>query len=215
MSATAEKVVLITNGVVTPLVSDYHGLKFYSPNDVTVKSDGSIWFTDPNYGIMSDYGGHKADMEQAGCYVYRFDPKSGKLAMVIDDFEKPNGLAFSPDESELYVAESASSHNPDAPRHIRAFKVGKDNNLKGGKARFVFKDGIPDGFRCDTEGNVWSSAGPAIYVFAPDGDVLGKLKFPQNVSNLVFGSPKRNRLFVTCTNELYSVYVTATGAQRP
>jgi gluconolactonase len=202
-----------TDGSITVIADSYKGKRLNSPNDAVVKSDGTIWFTDPSYGIMSDYEGHMADMEQDGCYVFRFDPKSGKLTVVADDFDKPNGLAFSPDESELYVADSASAHNPDAPRHIRAFKVGKDNTLKGGKARYVFKDGIPDGFRVDTNGNIWSSAGPAIYVFAPEGDVLGKLNFPQNVSNLVFGGPKRNRLFVTCTHELYSVYVTAVGAQ--
>ncbi|HEX9570194.1 MAG TPA: SMP-30/gluconolactonase/LRE family protein, partial [Rhodospirillales bacterium] len=110
---------------------------------------------------------------------------------------------------------SAVSHDPDKPRHLRAFKVGKDNGLTGGAARFLCADGVPDGFRVDTEGNLWVGSGPAIYVFAPDGTGLGKIAFPQNVSNLVFGGPKRNRLFVTCTHEVYSVYVTATGAQRP
>jgi gluconolactonase len=203
------------DGSITVIADSYQGKRLNSPNDVVVKSDGTIWFTDPPYGIMSDYEGHKADMEQDGCNVYRFDPKSGKLAVVVDDFERPNGLAFSPDESELYVADSAVSHNPGASRHIRAFKVGRNNALSGGKPRFIFKDGVPDGFRVDTDGNVWSSSGPAIYVFAREGDVLGKINFPQNVSNLVFGGPKRNRLFVTCTHELYSVYVTATGVQQP
>jgi gluconolactonase len=204
-----------TDGTITVIAASYKGKRLNSPNDVVVKSDGTIWFTDPNYGIMSDYEGHKADMEQDGCYVFRFDPKTGRLGVVADDFDKPNGLAFSPDESLLYIADSASSHDPEKPRHIRAFKVGRDGGLKGGKPQFIFKDGIPDGFRVDTDGNVWSSSGPAIYVFAPEGDVLGKINFPQNVSNLVFGGHKRNRLFVTCTHELYSVYVTATGAQRP
>ncbi len=203
------------DGSITVIADSYKGKRLNSPNDVVVKSDGTIWFTDPPYGILSDYEGHKSEIEQDGFYVYRFDPKSGKLTVVCDDFDRPNGLAFSPDESELYVADSASSHDPDKPRHIRAFKVGKDNSLKGGKPRFVFPDGLPDGFRVDTDGNVWSSAGPAIYVFAADGEVLGKIKFPQNVSNLVFGGPKRNRLFITCTHELYSLYVTANGVQRP
>jgi gluconolactonase len=203
------------DGSITVIADSYKGKRLNSPNDVVVKSDGTIWFTDPPYGILSDYEGHKSEIEQDGFYVYRFDPKSGKLTVVVDDIERPNGLAFSPDESELYVADSASSHDGDKARHIHAFKVGKDNSLKGGKPRFNFPDGVPDGFRVDTVGNVWSSAGPAIYVFASSGDVLGKIKFPQTVSNLVFGGPKRNRLFVTCTNELYSVYVTVTGVQRP
>ncbi len=203
------------DGSITVIADSYKGKRLNSPNDVVVKSDGTIWFTDPNYGIMSDYEGHKADMEQDGCYVFRFDPKSGKLTVVADDFDKPNGLAFSPDESLLYVADSASAHEPEKPRHIRSFKVQGNNSLKGGKAQFVLKDGIPDGFRVDTDGNVWTSAGPAVDVFAPEGDMLGRINFPQVVSNLTFGGPKRNRLFVTCTHELYSVYVTATGAARP
>jgi len=203
------------DGSITVIADSHKGKRLNSPNDVVVKSDGTIWFTDPNYGIMSDYEGHKADMEQEGCHVYRFDPRTGELAVAADDFDKPNGLAFSPDESELYVADSAVSHDPDKPRHLRAFKVGKDNALTGGAARFLCADGVPDGFRVDTKGNLWVGSGPAIYVFAPDGTALGKIAFPQNVSNLVFGGPKRNRLFVTCTHEVYSVYVTATGAQRP
>ena len=203
------------DGSITVIADSYDGKRLNSPNDVVVKSDGTIWFTDPNYGIMSDYEGHKGEVEQDGCYVFRFDPKSGKLTVVADDFDKPNGLAFSPDESELYVADSASAHEPEKPRHIRAFKVGPGNRLSGGKARFVLKQGFPDGFRVDTDGNVWTSAGTGIDVFAPEGDVLGRINFPQGVSNLVFGGPKRNRLFVTCTHEVYSLYVTATGAQRP
>ncbi len=203
------------DGTITVIADSYKGKRLNSPNDVVVKSDGTIWFTDPSYGIMSDYEGHKGEMEQEGCHVYRFDPKSGKLVVVADDFDKPNGLAFSPDESMLYVADSAAAHEPEKPRHIRAFKVGKDNTLKGGKAQFVLKQGFPDGFRVDTDGNVWTSAGAGIDVFAPEGDLLGRVNFPQVVSNLVFGGPKRNRLFITCTHEVYSMYVTATGAQRP
>ncbi|MCP4384321.1 MAG: SMP-30/gluconolactonase/LRE family protein [Hyphomicrobiales bacterium] len=203
------------DGSITVIADSYDGKPLNSPNDVVVKSDGTIWFTDPNYGIMSDYEGHKAEMEQAACHVFRFDPATGALAVVADDFDKPNGLAFSPDESMLYVADSASAHEPEKPRHIRAFSVSEENTLSGGEARFVLNQGFPDGFRVDTDGNVWTSAGAGIDVYAPGGDLLGRINFPQFVSNLVFGGPKRNRLFVTCTNEVYSVYVTATGAQRP
>lgn len=202
------------DGSITVIADSYKGKRLNSPNDVVVKSDGSIWFTDPNYGIMSDYEGHKADMEQAGCYVYRVDPKNGKIAVVVDDFVKPNGLAFSPDESTLYIADSSISHDPDAPSHIRSFRVGKDGSLKGGKV-FVTTDGIPDGFRVDVDGNIWTSAGAGINVYTPEADFLGRIRFPQNVSNLTFGGPKRNRIFATCTHELYSFYVTTTGAQRP
>ncbi|SDB56832.1 SMP-30/gluconolactonase/LRE family protein [Bauldia litoralis] len=203
------------DGSITVIADSYKGKRLNSPNDVVVKSDGTIWFTDPNYGIMSDYEGHKGEVEQDGCFVFRFDPRSGELAVVADDFDKPNGLAFSPDESELYVADSASAHEPEKPRHIRAFKVNADNTLSGGEARFVLKQGFPDGFRVDTDGNVWTSAGAGVDVFSPEGEVLGRINFPQGVSNLVFGGPKKNRLFVTCTQEVYSVYVTATGAQVP
>ena len=202
------------DGSITVIADSYNGKRLNSPNDVVVKSDGTIWFTDPSYGIMSDYEGHKGPMELDGCYVYRFDPKSGKLTVVVDDFDKPNGLAFSPDESELYIADSAGAHEPEKPKHIRAFKVGKNNSLSGGKPRFL-QEHFPDGFRVDIDGNVWTSAGPGINVFASNGDRLGRINFPQIVSNLVFGGPKKNRLFVTCTHELYSVYVTTTGAQRP
>ncbi|MBN9022643.1 MAG: SMP-30/gluconolactonase/LRE family protein [Rhizobiales bacterium] len=203
------------DGSITVIADSYNGKRLNSPNDVVVKSDGTIWFTDPSYGILSDYEGHKGEMEQDGCYVFRFDPKNGKLTIVADDFDKPNGLAFSPDESELYVADSACAHEPEKPRHIRAFTVGSNNSLKGGKPRFILDQGFPDGFRVDTDGNVWTSAGAGINVYAADGTALGRINFPQIVSNLTFGGPKRNRLFVTCTHELYSVYVTATGAQRP
>lgn len=203
------------DGKITVIADSYKGKRLNSPNDVVVKSDGTIWFTDPSYGIMSDYEGHKGEMEQDGCYVFRFDPRSGKLTVVADDFDKPNGLAFSPDESMLYVADSACAHEPEKPRHIRAFKVGKDNSLKGGKAQFILTQGFPDGFRVDTDGCVWTSAGTGIEVFAAEGDLLGRVNFPQIVSNLTFGGPKRNRLFVTCTHEVYSMYVTATGAEKP
>jgi gluconolactonase len=198
------------DGSITVIADKHKGKRLNSPNDVVVKSDGSIWFTDPNYGIMSDYEGYKAEPEQDGNYVYRVDAKTGKIAVAVDDFVKPNGLAFSPDESTLYVADSAVSHDPDGPSHIRSFKVGKDGTLKGGKV-FATTDGIPDGFRVDVNGNVWTSAGAGINVYAPSGDILGRIRFPQNVSNLCFGGPRRNRIFVTCTHEVYAFYVTTNG----
>ena len=202
------------DGAVTVIADSHGGRKLNSPNDVVVKSDGTVWFTDPDYGIMSDYEGHKAEPEQ-GCHVYRADPRSGAIRVVADDFIKPNGLAFSPDESKLYIADSGVSHDPDGPHHIRAFAVRDDGGLEGGEVFCETDIGLPDGFRVDTNGNLWTSAGPGINCYAPEGDLLGRIKFPQMVSNLVFGGPKRNRLFVTCTHEVYSVFVAATGAQRP
>ncbi|HVZ14048.1 MAG TPA: SMP-30/gluconolactonase/LRE family protein [Bauldia sp.] len=196
------------DGSITVIADSYKGKRLNSPNDVVVKSDGSIWFTDPSYGIAADYEGHKAPTEQDGCYVFRVDPKSGKITVVADDFVRPNGLAFSPDESILYIADS------DAPSHIRWFKVGKEGSLKGGKV-FVTTDGVPDGFRIDTDGNMWTSAGAGINVYTPDAEMLGRIRFPHTVANLTFGGPKRNRVFVCCTNELYSFYVMVNGTQRP
>ncbi len=203
------------DGALTVIAERYKGRRLNSPNDVVVKSDGTVWFTDPNYGIMSNYEGFKADMEQEGCYVFRADPARGTLDVVADDFVKPNGLAFSPDESLLYIADSGVSHDPDGPHHIRAFRVGKTGKLSGGKVFAEVSPGLPDGFRVDTEGNVWTSAGDGVHCYAPDGALLGKIHIPETTANVTFGGPRRNRLFVTATTSLYAVFVAATGAQRP
>lgn len=203
------------DGSISVIADRYQGKRLNSPNDVVVKSDGTIWFSDPNYGIMSDYEGYKADMEQAGCFVYRADPETGALEIVADDFVKPNGLAFSPDERTLYIADSAYSHDPDAPRHIRAFDVGNDGTLANGRIFCEIDSGLPDGFRFDTQGNLWTSCADGVLCYAPDATLLGKIRVPQTVSNLTFGGPKRNRLFITATKSLYSIYVCANGAQTP
>jgi gluconolactonase len=202
------------DGTVTTLVDRHQGKRLNSPNDLVVRSDGSIWFTDPTYGIMSDYEGHRADPEQAGCFVYRFDPEDGSLRVVCDSFTKPNGLAFSPDESVLYVAESGRSHDPDCPVVIRAFDVAGDR-LTNERIFAAFETGMPDGLRVDVSGNVWSSAGPGINCYDPSGTLLGRIRAPQMVSNLTFGGAKRNRLFFTCTSAVYSVFVATSGIQRP
>jgi gluconolactonase len=203
------------DGSITVIADSYEGKRLNSPNDVVVKSDGTIWFTDPNYGIMSDYEGYKTDMEQAGCYVFRFDPAAGALSIAASDFVKPNGLAFSPDERILYIADSGRSHDPDGPHHIRAFDVAADGSLSDSRVFCEVQPGVPDGFRVDTAGNVWTSCGNGVICFAADGTPLGKIKVPQMVANLTFGGPKRNRLFITATKSLYSVFVAATGAQVP
>jgi len=203
------------DGSITVIADSYDGKPLNSPNDVVVKSDGTIWFTDPPYGIMSDYEGNKAEQEQAGCYVYRVDPKTGDISVVADDFAKPNGLAFSPDESLLYIADTALSHDPDGAHHIRVFEVGEGGTLSGGGVFADISPGLADGFRLDTDGNVWTSAGDGVHVYAPDGTLLGKIKVPEVVSNVAFGGPKRNRLFITATTSLYSTYVAATGVQFP
>ncbi|MDZ4134439.1 MAG: SMP-30/gluconolactonase/LRE family protein [Paracoccaceae bacterium] len=202
------------DGAITVLAHAYLGKPLNSPNDVVVHSDGSVWFTDPTYGILSDYEGYKADPAQAARNVFRLDPATGALTSVADDFRQPNGLAFSPDETRLYIADSAASHDPDLPRHIRVFDVA-GARLTNGRVFAKIDAGIPDGIRTDTAGNLWSSAADGVHCFAPDGTLLGKIRVPEVVSNLTFGGPRRNRLFITATSSVYAIYVTATGAQRP
>ena len=203
------------DGTITVLADKYKGRRLNSPNDVVVKSDGSIWFTDPSYGIMSDYEGFKAESEQAGCYVYRVDPASGAVEAVVEDFVKPNGLAFSPDESILYIADSGFSHDPNGPHHIRAFDVKDGRKLTRDRVFAEVSPGLPDGFRVDVHGNVWTSCQDGVICYAPDGTALGKIRIPTMVANLTFGGPRRNRLFITATKSLYAVYVATTGVQMP
>jgi gluconolactonase len=202
------------DGSITVLADSYQGKPLNSPNDVVVCSDGSIWFTDPTYGILSNYEGYQATPEQPVHGVYRVDGTTGAITLVADDFCQPNGLAFSPDERVLYIADSGASHDGSKPRHIRAFDV-RDDRLINDRVFGVIDAGIPDGIRTDLSGNLWSSAADGLHCFAPDGHRLGKILVPEVVANLSFGGPRRNRLFITATTSLYAVYVTTTGAQRP
>lgn len=199
------------DGTLTVLADRYRGKLLNSPNDVVVRSDGSIWFTDPTYGIRSDYEGYRAESEQETPNVYRLDPETGELDAVATDFGQPNGLAFSPDETKLYVADSASSHDPRAPRHIRVFDVVDGRRLANGSVFCSIDNGLPDGFRLDVQGNLWTSAGDGVHCFSPEGDLLGKILVPQTVANLTFGGPRRNRLFITARTSLYSVFVATNG----
>jgi len=202
------------DGSTTTLAESFGGRRLNSPNDVVVRSDGTIWFTDPTYGILSDYEGYRAEPEQENRNVYRLDPETGDLAAVATDFNQPNGLAFSPDETILYVADSGASHDDALPRHIRAFDV-VNGRLANGRVFATIDKGIPDGIRTDTAGNLWSSAGDGVHCFAPDGVRIGKILVPQTVANLTFGGPRRNRLFITATTSLYAIYVAVAGAQVP
>ena len=203
------------NGSITVIADSYGGKKLNSPNDVVVKSDGTVWFSDPNYGIMSDYEGFRADMEQDGCYVYCVSPETDEIKIVADNFVKPNGLAFSVDEKILYIADSGRSHDPGGPHHIRALDVAEDNTLSNSRVFCVVEPGVPDGFRIDIHDNLWTSCGSGVICFAKDGTKLGKIKIPQMVSNITFGGAKRNRLFITATKSVYAVYLATTGAQTP
>jgi len=191
------------HGGITVLAHEYDGKRLNSPNDVVVKRDGSIWFTDPAYGIDSDYEGYKGEIETGGCHVYRVGT-DGVLTRVADDFNRPNGIAFSPDESLLYISDSEEGT-------MRVFTVDGDK-LSGGELFAECGNGIFDGFRLDTQGRIWTSAADGVHIYHPDGTLLGKLLVPETVSNLTWGGPKRNRLFITATTSVYSLFTTANGA---
>jgi gluconolactonase len=204
------------DGSRTVLASQYGGKRLNSPNDAVVKSDRSIWFTDPSYGIDSDYEGDAAASEIGGSYVYRLDPTTGTIVAVAEDFVKPNGLAFSPDEKHLYVADTGNSHVVNGPKHIRVLEVNADGKSLGkGRIFAECTHGMFDGFRLDTKGNLWASAGDGVHCYDPDGTLVGKIRVPEVVANLCFGGPKRNRLFICGTTSLYAIYVNARAASWP
>ncbi|MGA2043944.1 MAG: SMP-30/gluconolactonase/LRE family protein [Roseiarcus sp.] len=198
------------------LADRFEGKRLNSPNDVVVKSDGSIWFTDPTYGIDSNYEGDASPSEIGASNVYRLDPASGEVTAAATDFVKPNGLAFSPDETRLYIADTGASHLDNGPRHIRVAELGADGRTLGPATLFATCTfGMFDGFRVDTKGNVWTSAGDGVHVYAPDAELLGKIRVPEVVANVCFGGPKRNRLYICGTTSLYAIYVNAQGATWP
>lgn len=202
------------DGSIITIVDRYDGKRLNSPNDLVVKSDGSIWFTDPAYGIDSDYEGNKAESEIGACHVYRVDPASGKCTIVADDFVRPNGIAFSPDEKLLYIADTGASHAADGPRHIRVFEVSEGGTLAKGRVFAICHAGFFDGFRLDTDGRVWASAADGVHCFQPDGSLIGKIKVPERVANLEFGGVRRNHLYITATTSLYALKVPVNGAKR-
>lgn len=188
------------DGTVIKLVDEFAGRKLNSPNDVAVKTDGTIWFTDPDYGL-----GQRAK-EQEGNYVYRFDPRSpADILPVVKDFDKPNGICFSPDEKRLYVADSGQ------PRHIRVFDVQPDGTVANGRVFAKIDKGGPDGIRCDVDGRIWSSAGDGVHVFSPDGKLIGKILVPESPANLAFGGKDDKTLYITARTSLYSIPVLVQG----
>jgi gluconolactonase len=202
------------DGSVTILCNRFEGKKLNSPNDVVVKSDGSIWFTDPPFGILSNYEGFRNEPELPVTNVYRIDGHTGRVTIAADNVRGPNGLCFSPDESCLYVVESRAQPR----RAIRRFDVvGDGARLSGGRDFGEVGEGTPDGFRCDVDGNLWcgwgmSEALNGVAVFAPDGKMIGRIVLPERCANLCFGGVKRNRLFMAASHSLYSVYVNIEGA---
>lgn len=197
------------DGSITVIAERFHGKRLNSPNDVVVASDGAIWFTDPHYGIMSDYEGMRAEQELP-CNVYRVDP-TGAIEAVLTDFNCANGLAFSPDEKKLYVADTGRMFSTDA-QHIRVFDVGSDWRLSGGEVFHSINPGCADGMRVDEKGNLWSSAADGVHCIAPDGHRMGKILVPQTVSNICFGGRYKHQLFITATTSVYSISLAIRGA---
>ena len=202
------------DGSITVIAESYQGKRLNSPNDVVVKSDGTIWFSDPHYGIMTNYEGYKSEQELP-CYVYRVDPSSGAIDAVATDFACPNGLAFSPDESKLYIADTGKMFDAEADRHIRVFDVSVDGALSGGAVLHAISPGCADGFRVDTDGNIWSSAADGVHCINPSGALLGKIFTPELVSNVCFGGRAKHQLFITATTSVYAVTLNREGVQRP
>jgi gluconolactonase len=204
------------DGSLTVLLDRFDGKPLNAPNDLVVHSDGAVWFTDPGYGILVLYEGERAEAELP-TRVYRLDTVTGVATVVADDLVKPNGLCFSPDESRLYISDSGISHDPDGPGHIRVFEVVEGRKLRGGRVFADMSPGFADGIRTDRDGNLWSSAGWAgpgtdsVHCLSPDGELIGRILLPEPCSNLCFGGAKRNRLFMTCSQSLYSLYVEAVG----
>ena len=203
------------DGRITVLASHYQGRRLNAPNDVVVKSDGSIWFTDPLYGINTDYEGGRQVSEQRPA-VYRLDPARAELEVVAGDFEGPNGLCFSPDERVLYIVETGQQFAADPVRHIRRAVLTENGTRLG--ATMVFHEVVPggaDGLRCDEDGNVWTSAADGVHCLNPQGALLGKIRTNTPVANLAFGGRQRSRLFLCAGQTLLGVYVNRRGAVRP
>lgn len=206
------------DGTITMVIDKFQGKRLNSPNDIVVTSDGAIWFTDPAYGLDTDYEGFRGEPELP-CNVYRFDPHSGSCAVVADDFVRPNGLAFSPDERRLYIVDSGITHG--GPAHIRVFDVDGPRLSNSRVFADDFAPGSTDGLRVDVDSNVWCAmayADPSedgVRCYMPGGDLIGKVHLPEGVANLCFGGVNRNRLFMTASTSVYCLFVAAIGAQKP
>lgn len=192
------------------ILADHHaGKKLNSPNDLIVAPDGGVWFSDPPYGLIQPHEGYGGEQEQPGCYVYRYDPDSGEVAAKVTDMLRPNGLALSPDGCTLYVSDTAASHDPDGFHHIRAYPL-TGHEVGAGRVFAVISPGLPDGFRLDAHGHLWTSSGGGVQVYAPDGHKLGEIPVPEVVGNLTF-SHLEPYLYIAASTSLYRVEVSVRG----
>jgi gluconolactonase len=203
------------DGVLTTLVDEWEGKRLNSPNDIVVASDGIIWFTDPPYGIQpAGVEGHPGEEEYGGCFVFRFDEATGTLTPVITDMVRPNGLAFSLDESILYVSDTGGIDVPGGASHIRAYDV-VDGACVNGRFFAAPTPGASDGFRLDTQGRIWSSSKDSVQVFSPEGELLERIPVPETIANLCFGGEDGHDLYITATTSLYRIRTTESQAPRP
>jgi len=200
------------DGRQTVIADRFEGKRFNSPNDIIVSADGAVWFTDPIYGIKSDYEGDRSDSEIEGCHVYQVEAHTGHIRQMTDDFKQPNGLAFAPGETVLYISDTGRSDDSNGPPHIRRFTVDAKRGLSGGEVYVESPNGVFDGFRVDQEGRIWTSARDGVHCYDPDGTMLGRIRIPEWVANVTFGGPKLNRLFICGTSSLYSVIVATSGS---
>ena len=192
---------------VSVIVDQYAGKKLNSPNDVCVKSDGTIWFTDPPYGILSDYEGYLGEQEYGGCFVFKYDPKLKKLDVMTKNLDRPNGIAFSHDEKKIYIADTGEDI-----KCLYVFDI-ENEKITNQKLVYDFKPFFSDGFRCDKDGNIWTSAGKAIKCFNPYNELIGQILVPELVSNLEFGGREGNILYITATSSLYKIELNQVGAK--
>jgi gluconolactonase len=202
------------DGALTVLASHYRGKRLNSPNDIVCRSDGSIWFSDPTYGINTDYEGGKQGSELSPA-LYRLDPTTAELTIAADDFDGPNGLAFSPDQSVLYVSETGQQFDPEPRQCIRRFEVGANGRLSGGERFHKVQPGFADGFRVDEGGNIWTSSGEGVHCISQQGELLGKILTGCVVSNVSFGGRNRSRLFICASDRLLAIYTNVRGCVRP
>jgi gluconolactonase len=202
-------------GSAETVVADWRGNRFNSPNDVVVASDGTVWFTDPDYGHIQGFKGPP----EVGAYVYRHDPATGETSVVADSFNKPNGLAFSPDESVLYITDSGANQAPGTyfaglPHHVRAFDVERGRHLRNERLFAVISPGVPDGIKLDRQGRVYTTSATGVQVFTPDGDMLGEIRAP-GVANFTFGGPDNEVLFILADTRIWQAKLNVSGARPP